>query len=341
MDLARQDSLHDVSGITSLLRESVPVSKFSTHITMVMSIRSLVVLSLAAHSQLLIPGYVSLNSSSSSRQLDSGSMVVDAYSDRIRNRRNWNELQANFVRFTSRVYEFTSFDLGDEAVCSNLTAMLKEIIQPDSVLTLGSEDQYTRGVPNIYNCEELYMQLFLGLAQARQSSFDRADGLEDSVGFCNLFESSTIKSSVEFPISCVCNLNDLSDWNNFQSRVRSRSSWEDLAGDHNMQTFVTGGLDKQGVPWLGIDTDWYQAGSTFSEAVGEQMLYIQGYSCSLESPCTSALSLSSIGSWTYFSFPPQVLQDAWVNLMVASLQNINLQLLNQYNSIKGATISTS
>ena len=97
----------------------------------------------------------------------------------------------------------------------------------------------------------------------------------------------------------------------------TQSNWDNYATDQNIHTFIAGGLDEFGVPWIGLD--WTDS-RDFSDAIGHQMLALDNYECNLESPCNYPLDCSKIGNWLILGLGQQVLRLPWVGLMVESLQ---------------------
>ncbi|KAI9706033.1 MAG: hypothetical protein M1836_005439 [Candelina mexicana] len=107
--------------------------------------------------------------------------------------------------------------------------------------------------------------------------------------------------------------------------------WNATFTDENLQTFITGGLDTNGVYWPG-----QHATESFSQALGGQLTKIAGFQCSLEHPCNYQFDCAEIGSWRPINLGTQVFRSDWGRCALAALQNINLQLNNQYVAIKGA-----
>ena len=111
--------------------------------------------------------------------------------------------------------------------------------------------------------------------------------------------------------------------------------WQDLGVDANLQIFLAGGIDDQGIPWTGLQDE------TLSAAIGAQMLNEEGYSCSLEDPCTAQIGCERIGSYSFLLFGQPVLNIWWVYLVVKAFQNINQQLSNQYKAIDVSAIDSA
>ena len=112
-------------------------------------------------------------------------------------------------------------------------------------------------------------------------------------------------------------------------------SWQGLGVDENLQIFLAGGIDNQGIPWTGLQN------GTLSAAIGAQMLNEEGYSCSLEDPCTTQIGCERIGSYSFLPFREPVLNLDWVYPMVGAFQNINQQLSNQYKAIDVSAIDSA
>ena len=111
--------------------------------------------------------------------------------------------------------------------------------------------------------------------------------------------------------------------------------WYAFGVDANLQIFLAGGIDNQGIPWTGLQT------RTLSTTIGAEMLNKEGYSCSLENPCTTQIGCERIGSYSFLPFGQPVLNLAWVYLVVEAFQNINQQLSNQYKAIDVSAIDSA
>ncbi|KAI9725891.1 MAG: hypothetical protein M1835_003800, partial [Candelina submexicana] len=79
-----------------------------------------------------------------------------------------------------------------------------------------------------------------------------------------------------------------------------------------------------------------KATESFSQALGRQLTQIADIQCSLEHTCNYQFDCGQIGSWRSISLGAQVYPSYWGRCALAALQNINLQLNNQYVAIKGA-----
>ena len=111
--------------------------------------------------------------------------------------------------------------------------------------------------------------------------------------------------------------------------------WLDNHVDDNFQIFLNGGIDSEAVWWPGFD----QKQQSLSSTVGLQLLGNQDLKCSLETPCTNQLKCNDIGSRTAIAIGTStnaVAKSQWGYHALSALQNINQQLLNQYNEMKDA-----
>lgn len=113
------------------------------------------------------------------------------------------------------------------------------------------------------------------------------------------------------------------------------TSWQVFGVDENLQIFLAWGIDNQGIPWTGLQN------GTLSAAIGAQMLNEEGYSCSLEDPCTTQIGCERIGSYSFLPFRQPVLNLNWVYPVVGAFQNINQQLSNQYKAIDVSAIDSA
>lgn len=108
-------------------------------------------------------------------------------------------------------------------------------------------------------------------------------------------------------------------------------NWNYFDVSPNLQIFIQGGQDFEGVYWPGLAVD-----GPFAPALGKRLTKIPNYQCSLEYPCTYQFSCDEIGSSTAIGLGNEVLQSPWGYFALVSLQNLNQQLSNQYVAIKGA-----
>lgn len=69
------------------------------------------------------------------------------------------------------------------------------------------------------------------------------------------------------------------------------ANWKFFGVDSNLQTFVQGDQDFEGVYWPGLAVD-----GPFAQPLGKRLTKNANYQCSLEYPCTYQLSCDEIGS---------------------------------------------
>ena len=112
--------------------------------------------------------------------------------------------------------------------------------------------------------------------------------------------------------------------------------WIEVNTEQNIQTFLQGGLDAESVRWFRPDAPY-----PFPENLGNQLLNVRRFTCSLEEACTTQLDCNNIGSHSVLGLGAAVMKSQWGFFAIAALKNINQQLLNQYGAIKGATISAA
>ena len=113
-------------------------------------------------------------------------------------------------------------------------------------------------------------------------------------------------------------------------------NWRESNADRNLQTFITGGADSQGVWWQGWDRT-----TGFSEALGFQLLNYGTFSCRLELPCAVPLYCKDVGSRLNFGTGKPVSQSRWGFFVMASLEHINQQLNNMYQALQSATLRST
>lgn len=110
------------------------------------------------------------------------------------------------------------------------------------------------------------------------------------------------------------------------------TNWVASGVDENLQIALNGGVDSNGVWWEGR-----RAGMTLSESLGLQF-WNNEEKCTLKTPCNPVLDCTKLGSFTAVALgrlhKPMMLP--WVFLASSALKNINQQLINQYNELKGA-----
>ena len=197
-------------------------------------------------------------------------------------------------------------------------------------------------------CNDIYMELYqayVGLPfpiyESSQISQVDSPGMDCS-GF---FISLPTNTNLTFASSNVtCNFGQFS-LSNFSSPTPSVCEgggplgddpmWQVFDVDANLQIFLAGGIDNQGIPWTGLQN------KTLSAAIGAQMLNEEGYSCSLEDACTTQIGCERIGSYSFLPFGQPVLNLGWVYCMVEAFQNINQQLSNQYKAIDVSAIDSA
>ena len=81
-----------------------------------------------------------------------------------------------------------------------------------------------------------------------------------------------------------------------------------------------------------------------SNDLGIQLLGQNGYSCSLEDPCSQAIDCESCGSRTaiaFGQFPDFVYPSNWGYIALQAFATFNRQLANNYQALQGATIDAT
>ena len=134
------------------------------------------------------------------------------------------------------------------------------------------------------------------------------------------------------------------------------SDWKAFGVDRQLQNFLPGGPEPNGIFWTGIqmvygdqsqtpgvvDNVWWpRKNQSFSVAVGRQMLGVDDLVCSLAVPCSPAVDCSQIGSHLALGLGATVWPCDWCLYTVAAMKNINQQLSNQYVAIKGSAIEAT
>ena len=194
-------------------------------------------------------------------------------------------------------------------------------------------------------CNDIYMDLYQGYVGLpypieESSQISEVEGLGlDCSGLLTSRSNLTFASS-----NVTCNFGRLS-LSNFSSPTASvcegdgplgdDSKWQVFDVDANLQIFLAGGIDNQGIPWTGLQN------RTLSAAIGAQMLNEEDYICSLEDACTTQIGCERIGSYSFLPFGQPVLNLGWVYCVVEAFQNINQQLSNQYKAIDVSAIDSA
>ena len=252
-----------------------------------------------------------------------------------------------------------SFDPID--TCDTVAGIWQTMVTPDSFLLSCNESSSLPTIqqtficaPNLPSstsdlssqCNERYMELYQAYVGAPSpvEAPSQISSLVDSLGLdCSGLASlnnSTVASS-----KLTCNFGRLS-LGNFSQLTASicegdaplendPTYWQEFGVDANLQIFLAGGIDNQGIPWTGLQN------RTLSAAIGEQMLNEEGYRCSLEDTCTTQIGCERIGSYSFLPFGQPVLNLGWVYLVVGAFQNINQQLSNQYKAIDVSAIDSA
>ena len=251
-----------------------------------------------------------------------------------------------------------SFDLN--IGCETASDIWQIMSTPDSILLSCNESTRLSLIPQTFcsifsptfpsyfssQCNDIYMKLYQAyvglkrpveapsqiLSEVDSQGFDcygLASGdnpaLANSTVTCNFGRLSS--SSFSSPTASVCDGD--------AALGSDPSNWQDLGVDANLQIFLAGGIDNQGIPWTGLQN------RTLSAAIGAQMLNEEGYSCSLEDTCTTQIGCERIGSYSFLPFGQPVLNLVWVYLVVEAFQNINQQLSNQYKAIDVSAIDSA
>ncbi|KAI9682371.1 MAG: hypothetical protein M1817_000425 [Caeruleum heppii] len=104
-------------------------------------------------------------------------------------------------------------------------------------------------------------------------------------------------------------------------------NWKAAKVDENIQTFINGGVDTEGMRWPKM------VGS-FAHQLGIAMLNTENYNCSLENPCKTVLNCEEVGR-------PHVsdggfTRSKWGYFALNSLQNLNSQMSGAYASFGDA-----
>ena len=114
----------------------------------------------------------------------------------------------------------------------------------------------------------------------------------------------------------------------------SSQNWMVFSVDKSFQQFIDGGADRDGYWWLPADPN-----KLLSEELGLSLLNQAAFLCGLEAPCTAPIVCSNVGWHQTFGKP--ILTSHWGYMVLASLEHLNYQLVNQYNAIQGAAISST
>ncbi|KAG8533909.1 uncharacterized protein KY384_001650 [Bacidia gigantensis] len=111
--------------------------------------------------------------------------------------------------------------------------------------------------------------------------------------------------------------------------------WLDYHVDDNLQTFLKGGIDTEGIWWPGADL----SKQTLSKALGSQLQGSPDLECNIESPCTDQIDCNQIGSRAMIALgttPTAVAKSQWGFYALFALEKISQQLFNQYGELKDA-----
>ena len=234
--------------------------------------------------------------------------------------------------------------------CDSFSDIWQIMSTPDSFLLSCNESSFMPIAPQTFCapygptfpsyfsslCNDIYMKLYQAYLGFH---------LPSSAPSQNCYVPPNAENSTSANLSVTCNFVYLS-LNNFAIPkasvcVRDRplendpASWQSFGVDENLQIFLAGGIDNQGIPWTGLQN------GTLSAAIGAQMLNEEGYSCSLEDPCTTQIGCERIGSYSFLPFGQPVINLDWVYPVVEAFQNINQQLSNQYKAIDVSAIDSA
>ena len=116
----------------------------------------------------------------------------------------------------------------------------------------------------------------------------------------------------------------------------SSPDWASLTTTENLALItIGGGADSKGVWWFGKKPE-----SSLSRYLGQTLLGIDNFECSLESKCKISLDCRLIGprKAVGLGYSGEILPSGWGYLVLKSLMNINDQLYNHYSGIKDAGI---
>ena len=102
-------------------------------------------------------------------------------------------------------------------------------------------------------------------------------------------------------------------------------TWRNAATDKNLQVFVEGGVDTEGLWWPGSSGD-------FSQALFSQLLGSEATECSLNTPCNAILNCHQVGS--RLSKKGAVSESRWGILTLIAVINMNKALASQYAAVR-------
>ncbi|KAL8686906.1 MAG: hypothetical protein Q9218_006778 [Villophora microphyllina] len=111
-------------------------------------------------------------------------------------------------------------------------------------------------------------------------------------------------------------------------------NWTYLRVGQNLQIAMEGGIDLNGVYWKGRNNN-----TPFDEFFGQQFWNVDRISCTLANPCQHELNCDTdVGSFTAVALGSlhKPMKIPWVLLASSAFLNINQQLRNQYDEMKGA-----
>ncbi len=251
-----------------------------------------------------------------------------------------------------------SFDPID--TCDTVAGIWQTMVTPDSFLLSCNESSSFPTIEQTFicgadlpsstsdvssQCNERYMDIYQAYVRATSpvEAPRQLYTLLDGLGLDCL--NGSLNNSTFATSKLTCNFGRLS-LGNFSQLTASicegdaplesdPTLWQEFGVDANLQIFLAGGIDNQGIPWTGLQN------RTLSAAIGAQMLNEEGYSCSLEDTCTTQIGCDRIGSYSFLPFGQPVLNLGWVYLVVEAFQNINQQLSNQYKAIDVSAIDSA
>ncbi|CAL8574970.1 hypothetical protein XPA_000916 [Xanthoria parietina] len=109
-------------------------------------------------------------------------------------------------------------------------------------------------------------------------------------------------------------------------------NWEAADTDQQLQRALQGGVDSDGINWVGR-----RGNATFAETFGQQF-WNENLHCSIANPCQHKVDCTSVGSFIANPRRPLSMpyQQAWVYYATSAFVNINQQLRNQYYALEAA-----
>ena len=246
-----------------------------------------------------------------------------------------------------------SFDLNNN--CDTALSVWQTMTIPDSFLLSCNTSSNLPTLPQTFcaeytpspvsypssQCNDIYMELYQAYLELPYALVSLGPTLQ--VDDCNGLASQNNSAFASWNVTCNFGRLSLSNFSQPTSLVCARDapwesdpgSWQGFGVDANLQIFLAGGIDNQGIPWTGLQD------RTLSATIGAQMLNEEGYSCSLEDACTTQIGCERIGSYSFLPFGQPVLNLGWVYLVVEAFQNINQQLSNQYKAIDVSAIDSA